>query len=81
MTLVENRLDVMERTLRERDDHRVADIQHFTEKLGDVHEKVNTVALSLAGLNGKLVVFGLVTTGAGAIVMFMLNALWTHSTK
>lgn len=65
-----------------REDARVEDIRLFMEKIGEVHEKVNDMNTKvgetnakLAGLNGKLIAFGLATTGAGAIVVFLLGKL------
>lgn len=56
-------------------DARMTDYQTMNTQLGQVHEKVNDVASNLAGLNGKLIAFGLLTTGAGAIIMLLLAKL------
>lgn len=70
--LIERRLTALERWRDNLGENRVEDIKHFTEQLGEIHEKVNRTANKLAGLDGRMVAYGLLTTGAGALVMTFL---------
>lgn len=75
------RLTALEQEVQRKAEHRVNDFKEFTTKLETVHEKINSVALTMAGLNGKLAMFGLLTTAAGALALFFIQAFWGHATK
>jgi tetrahydromethanopterin S-methyltransferase subunit G len=66
------RVGNVEDTLRDREDGRVEDLKEFNDKLGAVHEKVNTIATSVADLKGHKagalaaagILFTLISVGA-----------------
>ena len=70
------RLQVVEGDLRGREDARVEDIREYTSQLGELHEKVNAVALTLEGLRAKFVLIAGIIGGSGGVVVFILGKLW-----
>ncbi len=78
---IDRRVTRVEGVLERREESRVADIRMFTQEVSAVHEKVNAVAADVAGLKGRLVILPLVGTAGGGIIVFVLQALFSHIGK
>lgn len=70
---IARRVNGMEREMRDANASRVTDLKDFTDKLGEVHEKVNGVALKLAGLDGRIIGAVLAGSAAASVIGFMLS--------
>ena len=74
---VADRLVRVEEHLDGRAESRVADLHDFTEKVSEVHEKLNSVAIKVAALEGRIAVAGAVAallgTVGGGLVLFLLQ--------
>ena len=64
------RLDKLEEAANAQGDKRMEDFKLFTEKLGEVHEKVNKVALGM---------WALVATGLGALAIMLITKMADHT--
>jgi DNA-binding ferritin-like protein len=67
------RLNSVEGTMNVANRERVTDLKEFTDKLGDVHEKVNSVALKLAGLDGRIIGAMIAGSAAASVIGFVLS--------
>lgn len=67
----ERRITVLEKADRSQGDKRMEDFKLFTDKLGEVHEKVNKVALGM---------WALAATGLGFLALQFVLSVAKHTT-
>lgn len=73
MAEIARRVNGVEATMNAANSERVSDLRDFTDKLGEVHEKVNGVALKLAGLDGRIIGAVFAASAAASVIGFMLS--------
>lgn len=76
-----SRMDRLEQTIDNLKDERMTDFQKVIDKIGEVHEKVNQVAIKSEGQNGKLAMYGLLASVGGGLMLFIANRLFDHLGK
>lgn len=69
----DGQIRALEEWRREMEKARVDDIREVSDKLGEVHEKVNAFGLKLAKLDGKIIGAVLASTAAASVVAWLLR--------
>lgn len=78
LSLMAERLTRLETAVYNREETRMEDLTRFTDKMGEVHEKVNSVALRMEELKGRVAMFAAFGTFAGGLLMFAIQSLFAH---